>query len=113
LACGAGERGARLRGDRCVDHAAVQRERAAAFLHGGIERGDRHSFTIDQGSLESLRSPGRPVGVRTEAGAAPYGIAALDEAHVHAWVMIRPGEVVAILGRNGATDISQREEASV
>lgn len=43
-------------------------------------------------------------GVRTEAGAAPYGIAALDEAHVHAFVMIRPGEVVAVANTHLTSD---------
>ncbi len=44
------------------------------------------------------------VGVRTEPGAAPYGIAALDEANVHAWVMVRPGHVVAVANTHLTSD---------
>jgi len=43
-------------------------------------------------------------GVRTEAGPAPYGIAALDAANVHAWVMVRPGEVVAVANTHLSSD---------
>jgi endonuclease/exonuclease/phosphatase family metal-dependent hydrolase len=43
-------------------------------------------------------------GVRTEPGRAPYGIAALDSAHVHAWVMVRPGEVVAVANTHLSSD---------
>ncbi|MDX2275326.1 MAG: endonuclease/exonuclease/phosphatase family protein [Hyphomonadaceae bacterium] len=43
-------------------------------------------------------------GVRTEPGAAPYGIAALDAAHVHAWVMVRPGEVAAVANTHLSSD---------
>jgi endonuclease/exonuclease/phosphatase family metal-dependent hydrolase len=43
-------------------------------------------------------------GVRTEPGAAPYGIAALDTASVHAWVMVRPGEVVAVANTHLSSD---------
>jgi len=35
-------------------------------------------------------------GVRTEAGAAPYSTTALDSSALHAWVMVRPGKVVAV-----------------
>lgn len=43
-------------------------------------------------------------GVRTEPSAAPYGIAALDAASVHAWVMVRPGEVVAVANTHLSSD---------
>jgi len=43
-------------------------------------------------------------GVRTEPGSAPYGIAALDGATVHAWVMVRPGEVVAVANTHLSSD---------
>jgi endonuclease/exonuclease/phosphatase family metal-dependent hydrolase len=43
-------------------------------------------------------------GVRTEPGPAPYGIAALDEAHVQAWVMVRPGYVVAMANTHLSSD---------
>jgi endonuclease/exonuclease/phosphatase family metal-dependent hydrolase len=35
-------------------------------------------------------------GVRTESGASPYSTTALDQAALHAWVMVRPGKVVAV-----------------
>ena len=35
-------------------------------------------------------------GVRTEAGASPYSTTALDRNALHAWVMVRPGQVVAV-----------------
>lgn len=43
-------------------------------------------------------------GVRTDAGTAPYGIAALDPAHVHAYVMVRPGRVVAVANTHLSSD---------
>jgi len=43
-------------------------------------------------------------GVRTEPGMAPYGIAALDAAHVPAWVMVRPGEIVAVANTHLTSD---------
>ncbi len=35
-------------------------------------------------------------GVRTESGASPYSTTALDRSALHAWVMVRPGKVVAV-----------------
>src|SRR5262245_8520399 len=35
-------------------------------------------------------------GVRTESGPAPYSTTALDRDALHAWVMVRPGQVVAV-----------------
>jgi endonuclease/exonuclease/phosphatase family metal-dependent hydrolase len=35
-------------------------------------------------------------GERTEQGASPYSITALDRDALHAWVMVRPGKVVAV-----------------
>lgn len=35
-------------------------------------------------------------GVRTEPGASPYSTTALDSSALHAWVMVRPGKVVAV-----------------
>jgi endonuclease/exonuclease/phosphatase family metal-dependent hydrolase len=35
-------------------------------------------------------------GVRTETGASPYSTTALDLSALHAWVMVRPGKVVAV-----------------
>ena len=35
-------------------------------------------------------------GVRTETGPAPYSTTALDRDALHAWVMVRPGQVVAV-----------------
>ena len=35
-------------------------------------------------------------GVRTDAGASPYSTTALDLSALHAWVMVRPGKVVAV-----------------
>jgi endonuclease/exonuclease/phosphatase family metal-dependent hydrolase len=43
-------------------------------------------------------------GVRTEAGPAPYGIAALDAGQVHAWAMVRPGFVVAVANTHLSSD---------
>jgi len=43
-------------------------------------------------------------GVRTQPGPAPYGIAALDDDSVHAWVMIRPGYVVAVANTHLPSD---------
>jgi endonuclease/exonuclease/phosphatase family metal-dependent hydrolase len=44
------------------------------------------------------------VGVRLEAGPAPYGIAALDRANVHAWVMVPNGRVVAVANTHLTSD---------
>jgi len=35
-------------------------------------------------------------GERTESGASPYSTTALDMGSLHAWVMVRPGKVVAV-----------------
>jgi len=35
-------------------------------------------------------------GIRTDSGASPYSTTALDRATLHAWVMVRPGKVVAV-----------------
>lgn len=35
-------------------------------------------------------------GIRTDSGAAPYSITGLDRSALHAWVMVRPGKVVAV-----------------
>jgi endonuclease/exonuclease/phosphatase family metal-dependent hydrolase len=35
-------------------------------------------------------------GIRTESGASPYSTTALDRSALHAWVMVRPGKVVAV-----------------
>jgi endonuclease/exonuclease/phosphatase family metal-dependent hydrolase len=35
-------------------------------------------------------------GVRTETGASPYSTTALDRNALHAWIMVRPGRVVAV-----------------
>src|SRR5688500_17760378 len=35
-------------------------------------------------------------GVRTEPGSSPYSTTALDLGALHAWVMVRPGKVVAV-----------------
>jgi endonuclease/exonuclease/phosphatase family metal-dependent hydrolase len=35
-------------------------------------------------------------GIRTESGASPYSTTALDKSALHAWVMVRPGKVVAV-----------------
>lgn len=35
-------------------------------------------------------------GIRTEPGASPYSTTALDKSALHAWVMVRPGKVVAV-----------------
>src|SRR5918993_1389847 len=35
-------------------------------------------------------------GVRTESGPSPYSTTALDRSALHAWVMVRPGKVVAV-----------------
>ena len=54
-----------------------------------------------------LRRPAPPVavaladlrfgsGVRTESGASPYSTTGLDRDALHAWVMVRPGKVVAV-----------------
>ena len=53
------------------------------------------------------------VGTRTEQGPAPYSITALDRDAIHAWVMVRPGKVVAVanvhLSNNpSATDLARR-----
>ena len=44
-------------------------------------------------------------GLRTRAGAAPYGITALDEEHLYAWMMVRPGEVVAVANTHLPSDL--------
>jgi endonuclease/exonuclease/phosphatase family metal-dependent hydrolase len=44
------------------------------------------------------------VGVRTEDGPAPYGIAALDRAHLHAWVMVPNGRVIAVANTHLTSD---------
>jgi endonuclease/exonuclease/phosphatase family metal-dependent hydrolase len=44
------------------------------------------------------------VGERTDAGTASYAIAGLDAAAVHAWVMVRPGEVVAVANTHLSSD---------
>ena len=52
-------------------------------------------------------------GVRTSDGPAPYSITALDPEAVHAWVMPRPGKVVAVANvhlSNGA-DLAARRAA--
>jgi endonuclease/exonuclease/phosphatase family metal-dependent hydrolase len=49
-----------------------------------------------------LFDPG--VGERTQAGAAPYGITGLDESATHAFVMVRPGEVVAAANTHLSSD---------
>ena len=36
------------------------------------------------------------LGIRTESAAAPYSIVGLDSDKLHAWIMVRPGKVVAI-----------------
>jgi endonuclease/exonuclease/phosphatase family metal-dependent hydrolase len=36
------------------------------------------------------------IGERTETGPTPYSITGLDAAALHAWVMVRPGQVVAV-----------------
>ena len=43
-------------------------------------------------------------GARLEAGPAPYGIAALDRANVHAWVMVPNGRVVAVANTHLTSD---------
>jgi endonuclease/exonuclease/phosphatase family metal-dependent hydrolase len=53
------------------------------------------------------------VGTRTEQGPAPYSITALDRDAIHAWVMVRPGKVVAVanvhLSNNpSATELARR-----
>jgi len=35
-------------------------------------------------------------GVRTESGTSPYSTTGLDQGALHAWVMVRPGKVVAV-----------------
>lgn len=35
-------------------------------------------------------------GIRTETGASPYSTTALDQDALHAWIMVRPGKVVAV-----------------
>jgi endonuclease/exonuclease/phosphatase family metal-dependent hydrolase len=35
-------------------------------------------------------------GIRTESGPSPYSTTALDRSALHAWVMVRPGKVVAV-----------------
>ena len=35
-------------------------------------------------------------GERTEHGASPYSVTGLDRDAIHAWVMVRPGKVVAV-----------------
>lgn len=44
-------------------------------------------------------------GRRKTAGTAPAGITALDEEHLHAWVMVRPGEVVAVANTHLSSDL--------
>ena len=55
-------------------------------------------------------------GVRTERGPEPYSTTALDRDALHAWVMVRPGEVVAVSNvhlSNGAAlaDLRRAETA--
>jgi endonuclease/exonuclease/phosphatase family metal-dependent hydrolase len=55
-------------------------------------------------------------GVRTESGASPYSTTALDAGALHAWVMVRPGRVVAVSNvhlSNGAAlgDLRRAESA--
>ena len=67
---------------------------AAGYAHVDPRRNIMSRYPIfDSGS-----------GVRTEPGVAPYGIAALDAAHVQAWVMVRPGEVVAVANTHLSSD---------
>jgi endonuclease/exonuclease/phosphatase family metal-dependent hydrolase len=52
-------------------------------------------------------------GVRTTPGPAPYSITALDPGAVHAWVMLRPGKVVAVANvhlSNGVALAGRRRE---
>jgi endonuclease/exonuclease/phosphatase family metal-dependent hydrolase len=48
-------------------------------------------------------------GERTETGPAPYSITGLDAAALHAWVMVRPGQVVAISNTHLPSDPSGPE----
>ncbi|MEY4377041.1 MAG: hypothetical protein RJB26_1591 [Pseudomonadota bacterium] len=45
------------------------------------------------------------VGLRTRAGAPAYGITALDEDALAAWLMVRPGEVVAVANTHLPSDL--------
>src|SRR5262245_34846739 len=53
-------------------------------------------------------------GLRTEAGPAPYSTTALDRDSLHAWVMVRPGQVVALsnvhLSSGASLDALRRAE---
>lgn len=44
------------------------------------------------------------VGRRTETGTTPASIAALDASQLHAWVMVRPGEVIAVTNTHLPSD---------
>ncbi len=54
-------------------------------------------------------------GERTETGPSPYSTTALDRSALHAWVMVRPGKVVAVsnvhLSSGADEDATRRAEA--
>jgi endonuclease/exonuclease/phosphatase family metal-dependent hydrolase len=45
------------------------------------------------------------VGIRTQPGAPPYGTTALDDDALPAWLMVRPGEVVAVANTHFPSDL--------
>lgn len=44
-------------------------------------------------------------GTRTQPGAPAYGVTALDDDALHAWLMVRPGEVVAVANTHLPSDL--------
>jgi endonuclease/exonuclease/phosphatase family metal-dependent hydrolase len=81
--------------------------RAAGADIVGVQEADRNLERIAEAASMSYVDPRRrllsrwPIfdsgaGVRTEQGAAPYSITGLDRDAIHAWVMVRPGKVVAV-----------------
>jgi endonuclease/exonuclease/phosphatase family metal-dependent hydrolase len=73
----------------------------------GVQEADRNLARIAEAAGMPYVDPRRrllsrwPIfdsgaGERTEQGAAPYSITGLDRDAIHAWVMVRPGKVVAV-----------------
>jgi endonuclease/exonuclease/phosphatase family metal-dependent hydrolase len=73
----------------------------------GLQEADRNLARIAEAAGMPFVDPRRrllsrwPIfdsgaGIRTDAGASPYSTTSLDRDALHAWVMVRPGKVVAV-----------------
>lgn len=73
----------------------------------GLQEADRNLERIAEAAGMPYIDPRRRIisrwplfdsgpGVRTESGASPYSTTGLDDDALHAWVMVRPGRVVAV-----------------